>query len=125
MRISDWSSDVCSSDLVRCWQCLAQHGVALARAFVGPGEDIAQQFDSIELIHAEGALDVQVVRHVHERQRRQVVANQWNIGSQSRSTLVDVVERLQVRQLPHREERLLERRSEEHTSELKSLLRIS
>src|SRR3546814_1578863 len=90
MRISDWSSDVCSSDL-----CLAQHGVALARAFVGPGEDIAQQFDSIELIHAEGALDVQVVRHVHERQRRQVVANQWNIGSQSRSTLVDVVERLQ------------------------------
>src|SRR3546814_3268826 len=85
MRISDWSSDVCSSDL------------------------IAQQFDSIELIHAEGALDVQVVRHVHERQRRQVVANQWNIGSQSRSTLVDVVERLQVRQLHHREERLLER----------------
>src|SRR3546814_14924172 len=31
------------------------------------------------------------------------------MGSQSRSTLGDVVERLQVRQLHHREERLLER----------------
>src|SRR3546814_18183932 len=70
---------------------------------------MSQMFDWIERRHSGGAFKIEVMRDGHELKRRQSVADQWNVGSQSRGTLVDVVERLQVRQLHHREERLLER----------------
>src|SRR3546814_1284704 len=37
MRISDWSSDVCSSDLVNAWRCGRAEGAALASGHAGEG----------------------------------------------------------------------------------------
>src|SRR3546814_3894664 len=79
MRISDWSSDVCSSDLF------------------------------LDRIEAEGAHAVRV------------------IGLADRFLGLDRVHETQgrARQRPRDEPHLGDRRSEEHTSELQSLMRIS
>ena len=37
-----------------------------------------------------------------------VVPNQWDVGSKTRDTLVDILKGLQIRQLYHHEKRLLE-----------------
>src|SRR3546814_9696521 len=77
MRISDWSSDVCSSDLMQFGskgrRCLISKGRVRPRLVVifGPGRD-----------HCAGMIEVE-------------------------------------------EQRLIQKRSEEHTSELQSLMRIS
>src|SRR3546814_10324600 len=89
MRISDWSSDVCSSDLVvvlatRAHAFLRGGGTAVGALLVA-GEDV------LELHHAR----------VGEQQRRIVARHQ----RRGRHGLVA--------------------RSEEHTSELQSLMRIS
>src|SRR6185312_1556155 len=39
-------------------QRLLDQGVAAARAFVGPGKNIAQQFDAVEFIHGQRAIDI-------------------------------------------------------------------
>jgi hypothetical protein len=51
---------------------------------------------------------VKAARQVRERQRRQVVLHEWDVRRQTRHALVHVVEGLQVGQLRHHEERLLE-----------------
>src|SRR3546814_3089166 len=124
MRISDWSSDVCSSDLQEALQ-VPHHVVGGETATVVPGYIPAQ----IELPAP------QVRRHRPVRQQvraRDVVVS----GARQRlADLVDDVRRLQPRhgmgivelmhagakgQAPSPADR-----SEEHTSELKSLMRIS
>src|SRR3546814_5189000 len=89
MRISDWSSDVCSSDLHAGIDHVEQRGVLLRKlqtAGLGAGElqDIADQGQQV----LAAAVDVLCVAGVARRDR------------------------------PHG-------RSEEHTSELQSLMRIS
>src|SRR3546814_9275988 len=85
MRISDWSSDVCSSDL-RTGFLIRPHSDVVDRHHVGPIEKIGDAAEALCL--ALRAVDA-------------------------------------VRLVEPREMRVLRRRSEEHTSELQSLMRIS
>src|SRR3546814_10084928 len=98
MRISDWSSDVCSSDLVRAYD---PEGMDAARAMMSGVE-----FCDNPYVAAQGAAAV-------------VIVTEWDAlraldlprlkGIMSGDGLVD----------------LRNIRSEEHTSELQSLMRIS
>src|SRR3546814_1460686 len=92
MRISDWSSDVCSSDLV------AQLGAGL----VGGGDDLG-------LLFAVAVERLLVDRH-H--------------SLEGPGELLDLGDRLALHGRRHHRRRRLAR-SEEHTSELQSLMRIS
>src|SRR6266568_4564751 len=83
--------------------------VALAGALVRPDENVPQELDAIELIDRQGAVRVRLLGHVHERERREVVLDQRDVGAEARDALVDVVERLQVGNVHHQEESLLER----------------
>src|SRR3546814_4477617 len=95
MRISDWSSDVCSSDLVH---------VTRPRAEVQPLQHRGRRDDRID------APECLLARH--DRQSLQAHIADCNILRSSptlrQSALFDMC-----------------RRSEEHTSELQSLMRIS
>src|SRR3546814_2433320 len=117
MRISDWSSDVCSSDLGQTEDALG-HDVALdLRGAPGDGAGEASQ------VAVEAALAVAVELEVAQRRAGRVV--------ERRRT--EPLHRLLARSLDrlgphHLEDRLLGRhhpRSEEHTSELQSLMRIT
>src|SRR3546814_5077188 len=92
MRISDWSSDVCSSDLVE----MADEKQSLAT--FAPLVDRDQMAGALRLGH-------RLPRH-REAQR-------FELGAHHRPDLLD----------PFEVERAA--RSEEHTSELQSLMRIS
>src|SRR3546814_5107044 len=100
MRISDWSSDVCSSDLV-------EH-VARDRAQVADAvhEDAAGGIEAAH-VHRVAGGGVAVLADV-ERAHAGAVAQR--LGERGRALLV---------------EQVAADRSEEHTSELQSLLRIS
>src|SRR3546814_6495923 len=98
MRISDWSSDVCSSDLRRLAQRL--HGGALARVHLDGEADVAVLDDQARN-HAQ-ADDVAALRGVLHRLQG---VEQGGFADHSHS--------------------LKTPRSEDHTSELQSLMRIS
>src|SRR3546814_1151292 len=99
MRISDWSSDVCSSDLHR--RLGAGNGAANGRWLV-PARDAG---------------------HWHWRHRRKgCSARKGKSDGRDRYGAVETARPAgQDRGTPHRDFR----RSEEHTSELQSLMRIS
>src|SRR3546814_7549599 len=98
MRISDWSSDVCSSDLdaarrsVRCRRCAA------VRA---------------------GARSAAAYRRGHRRARRH------DDGGRQEGRRADRAHRAEGARRRHSFDRRDTARSEEHTSELQSLMRIS
>src|SRR3546814_3902136 len=95
MRISDWSSDVCSSDLGT---------LRLGEAFRAVGGDEKQRAE----LHAGLFFSSAMRRHW------QTISSRWFM-----SRWVNVTMPASGR------ERLSLRRSEEHTSELQSLMRIS
>src|SRR3546814_6315745 len=100
MRISDWSSDVCSSDLVA--PCLGHHHEAPRCELAVIGRARGDRQDPVEL------------RGVRPR-RHQIARLARTAGGKKHERGGAVVERHGV-QLA---------RSEEHTSELQSLMRIS
>src|SRR3546814_8234691 len=109
MRISDWSSDVCSSDLqpdVHQCQCLLQPGGhrAVGRARLGAARGMVVRDDHRRGIRRQGRL-----HHFA-----------WMyLGAVDRSAE-------QLDELQHAMARVQQdRRSEEHTSELQSLMRNS
>src|SRR3546814_7331023 len=109
MRISDWSSDVCSSDLtqLRCQDLQP-------RAGEGDGEDCLEPTAQFRVAGSE--------RRTGEQQRiavEQQQALQADRGDDQRQSLDRG-----ARRHAHGIERA-EERSEEHTSELQSLMRIS
>src|SRR3546814_4232416 len=108
MRISDWSSDVCSSDLVALVVCRADH---LQRRFgVAPAEA------HVMLLAVAPDAQVQPVgQRVHHRDANAVEAARHLVG----------VAVGRVLELTARVELCHDDRSEEHTSELQSLMRIS
>src|SRR3546814_4188803 len=132
MRISDWSSDVCSSDLgVQLHPRLvaggplavladphvagghAPHAAVLAIQHLGGGEPGIDLDAELGRLLAEPAADVAeaddvVAMVVHLRRRRQAVGP---AGGQVHEAVLGG--------------RRVQRRSEEHTSELQSLMRIS
>src|SRR3546814_2278558 len=115
MRISDWSSDVCSSDLFR----------AQPAAAVRERDDLQQMTIRVVEIHATAIIPaIDLARSLAER-----------IGPEGKSPLLDAAENVielgfayQKGEMPGRDGlvRLDEvERSEEHTSELQSLMRNS
>src|SRR3546814_8697162 len=114
MRISDWSSDVCSSDL----DALG-HGVAAQdAAAVDVHQDGVDRRVAQQQLEAVGDLRAGRLRaHVHEVGRLAALLLQQVDGGQREAGAVhhdaDVAVEMDVV------------RSEEHTSELQSLMRIS
>src|SRR3546814_7541650 len=104
MRISDWSSDVCSSDLELAeTDALARH---VARAGIGRhDQDDVAEVDGLAVMIGQAAM-------VHDLQQ---------YVEQVGMRLFDLVEQQHAMRI------LIDRvgRSEEHTSELQSLMRIS
>src|SRR3546814_2065511 len=100
MRISDWSSDVCSSDLNPAGQYLHHGGCA---AYHGRDAGRAQ-------------------RNVG-RWQADAVRNRWLLGCGKRGRRSSGRYGTDTRRMPDRQLSLF--RSEEHTSELQSLMRIS
>src|SRR3546814_1993130 len=94
MRISDWSSDVCSSDLV---EPVAREGVA----------DLLPQFVGREVARVD-----QPIRPAPERRQQLALPP-------------DAVARRAIGRKRMAAARFVIARSEEHTSELQSLMRIS
>src|SRR3546814_10311285 len=139
MRISDWSSDVCSSDLR---EADADPGRRIR--CLGRGELRIQRFgeaalgDQRALLHAYGTAPLerdQLSRHQPYRQARRDSAEVAPQGPTSllprRAERGDIVPR--VARAKHRQQAIRHlfggdraiMRSEEHTSELQSLMRVS
>src|SRR3546814_1867887 len=115
MRISDWSSDVCSSDLVdRAAQFGGEHTPAVAHLRghrrADPPDRLIEPRPPQRAQHRVGA------RILHHRQR----ARAQRIEEAIVLTRPDFEDAMHYRSAPRRA-----RRSEEHTSELQSLMRIS
>src|SRR3546814_2101655 len=111
MRISDWSSDVCSSDLGR-----ERHHLA-ARVPHMPGIEILGLHAVFGSRLEEHALDATPVD--------EVVDIAPAPGGGERGVHIGEIEAESARLLPVDLAGELRRRSEEHTSELQSLMRIS
>src|SRR3546814_8025958 len=120
MRISDWSSDVCSSDLLRVAQRHRQHVVEVVVVPVHLRERqrrtrgilpaavprVANELDRLR--RALATLEVRSLIEVHravDPQQRLTVPDPEQTAAPDREPIGD--------------------RSEEHTSELQSLMRIS
>src|SRR3546814_10682545 len=104
MRISDWSSDVCSSDLLRPLVRLAEVVVA-RRVAATPVEGEQRQRDVVARrdVGGRSVVRLAVIGEVH---RADVSVQEQRRVDEPRVLVVGV-------------------RSEEHTSELQSLMRIS
>src|SRR3546814_10622905 len=118
MRISDWSSDVCSSDLVcREGGLLSGAPIQHIRDLRKTESEVAQQEDALQ--PDEGVLVVVAVSVVRDARRGKQadIAVVPQRPARRTGELRDLLNRpLHVRASP---------RSEEHTSELQSLMRIS
>src|SRR3546814_10464023 len=109
MRISDWSSDVCSSDLLvicRSARAVGQKDGLAVRHGAGEGGDRRAVPD-----HGAGTRDADRERAVEQR-----------VDGAEEHALVDLAARAGVGRDPGP---VRAGRSEEHTSELQSLMRIS
>src|SRR3546814_1236359 len=132
MRISDWSSDVCSSDLALVDQLvigldrILQFNPARAQFFdrfvdVGGGE--REMLDALALIVADEFLDLRIlVLAFVQGNADRAVGGDHRLAEQPRRLALDV----EIFLLLEAEQLGVEaRRSEEHTSELQSLMRLS
>src|SRR3546814_6666639 len=133
MRISDWSSDVCSSDLIG--QAQLEQPVAAARlaVVVALGHRPREDFD-LAIVETEAAIDGGDLRLDRALVRQQDAGLAALDDGRRDRRAVDVGERLRGEDdagvlLAQRLEPLAKlackARSEEHTSELQSLMRIS
>src|SRR3546814_3571868 len=113
MRISDWSSDVCSSDLVGNLR-QRRPDLALERR----ADRLQRQ---VERLQRAGEIGLQL--RTGFAQHRVVAARQRHAARQrmARRAEPDQAQEFVVRAQQQR----TDRRSEEHTSELQSLMRIS
>src|SRR3546814_4377126 len=118
MRISDWSSDVCSSDLFWRWGGITH----VDRSIPGAGDVAAQHgtasagIGKMALWRAETALQgADDVLTLAQRSQGAL-----GIGPQRPTRAAALLRQAQLRQVLQTPDR-----SEEHTSELQSLMRIS
>src|SRR3546814_1257315 len=111
MRISDWSSDVCSSDLYECQRAiLVGHNAHFDLNFLNAA--VARVAHKRNPFHPFSVFDTVTLAGVAYGQTVlaravQAAGLEWN-SDEAHSAVYDA-----------------ERRSEEHTSELQSLMRIS
>src|SRR3546814_1500111 len=118
MRISDWSSDVCSSDLLAA-AAERPHAVPHRPRFTQrqEGQHCMAKTPHLDTIRLERAKLESRLAAIIEREK-EAEAVQRDAG---RSALLAAPDRVEVGAM----ERSDARRSEEHTSELQSLMRIS
>src|SRR3546814_3646268 len=116
MRISDWSSDVCSSDLYRAPQFVLQVAEVVVRRFVH-AQRLAQRLGVQAPAFDEGGLAAEAAEL---RQPGQLL-----LQRQLEMVAGDRFMQEQVLRVPGLAGRQVVGRSEEHTSELQSLMRIS
>src|SRR3546814_8776743 len=128
MRISDWSSDVCSSDLVET-RVLLRLGVEpffLAAQVVVPVAWPAGHLAAVDLDDARGqrAQEAAVMGDEHERAGPALEEALEPVDRGDVEVVGRLVEQQHVRRR-HQRARQQHARSEEHTSELQSLMRTS
>src|SRR3546814_1376529 len=111
MRISDWSSDVCSSDLLG-WNDIALNAQVSAQSFYA-----RHGFVPVGERFIEAGIE-------HQAMRRRIDRPQAIESSDAAVAATAAIIR-QARRSLHVYSRELDPRSEEHTSELQSLMRIS
>src|SRR3546814_9146274 len=125
MRISDWSSDVCSSDLkpdthysVRSFYVMEPVHPAARWAAVRPGARSRSGIDQIVANSRQGRifLPAKEFRPEHSGDRHICIRNLTPLGSSLSSDRLSCVRLISIDG---------PRRSEENTSELQSLMRIS
>src|SRR3546814_8881662 len=143
MRISDWSSDVCSSDLIRPHlpalavrdQCVAlERGLDLGRQRLGIGGrctvaarlamhlgDLAQHRYREQVRRDQERIQTRIIRRPEHRMDQPDLLCRPAITAEHQA--VGRVLRLALEMIRPRP--VLALRSEEHTSELQSLMRIS
>src|SRR3546814_9057535 len=141
MRISDWSSDVCSSDLLKCyrnlaraWLCRLPRRLALRVHRRAPRRKFLVREDQVD--RAPGNVDLDQVAVLYQPDRPALgrlgrdMADRQARGSPRKASVGDQRARgtqpLRL-EIAGRIEHLARKstRSEEHTSELQSLMRIS
>src|SRR3546814_8907612 len=115
MRISDWSSDVCSSDLLDAFERIG------ARISVACNSAIAERYP--ELVADIVAKGHEII--AHSTDMNGTIASTLPVEEERAliATSLDTLERVTGARL--RGWLSIARRSEEHTSELQSLMRIS
>src|SRR3546814_8092000 len=112
MRISDWSSDVCSSDLIA-----DQHRTIIDLQWLRPfALGIERRLDIEQRCAVASALLPGI---------EAVALREWILHVERGSLHARGDTRLGVRERPAAMQRGVQVRSEEHTSELQSLMRIS
>src|SRR3546814_4983556 len=113
MRISDWSSDVCSSDLDRLIISAIEHPsvAAAAQALMPHGVDVTTVG-----VDADGLLDLEALETALGDGASLVSVMQVNNEIGTIQPISDIAAMCTMLDTP---------RSEEHTSELQSLMRIS
>src|SRR3546814_2552224 len=122
MRISDWSSGVCSSDLMR----RVDHDIAVGPARGHPPAPgllvLRQLLEAVTHQHMVAARDDLVTRRVpHHAGAKPRIAEGFEQGLGRHAVIGLLVEpEAALQPVDHRAAR-----SEEHTSELQSLMRIS
>src|SRR3546814_3559383 len=109
MRISDWSSDVCSSDVCNACALHHDHSQRAENNCMGgelPAREVARDLHLPVL----GIPTSLVARHRQKSQRSSQDIRAWD--------------KFSGKYLPHKSRFRTGNRSEEHTSELQSLMRI-
>src|SRR3546814_10416509 len=124
MRISDWSSDVCSSDLhgdeaERGHPC---HQAQEPAGLVQPAAPVQERPRRRDEQHGEADRDHDAERPEYDRHIGPV--RRWK-RLQSRDLAIQRVGQDQASELGNSDGEMVRLRSEEHTSELQSLMRIS
>src|SRR3546814_2682392 len=133
MRISDWSSDVCSSDLVPAWsQPGDPRGEITLRQLLHmssglehleSGEPVYDS-DTVRMLFLSGAKDM--AAYAEARPLSAQPGSQFQYSTATSMILSDIMTRaLTSSEDPQvRRDAMMQFRSEEHTSELQSLMRI-
>src|SRR3546814_3220028 len=117
MRISDWSSDVCSSDLrIEEFDHGQRVGFALAVSLRG---------DPGNIVGAQGGVDFGGQEDHAAALRSVSVVSDSSASPKARTKSAALLARLAARKIARLSSRKTSSRSEEHTSELQSLMRIS
>src|SRR3546814_3760141 len=136
MRISDWSSDVCSSDLFVTKRGLCQgKNSKVSWTQVETGSAITWKYPSCVLAGENSVGEFYSVALTNNYQQADTGTKMIHLGKNSRSTIISKgisagksnnTYRGLVRVAPTAENvRNFTQRSEEHTSELQSLMRTS
>src|SRR3546814_2304316 len=139
MRISDWSSDVCSSDLFDLHHTANQEATAanVQQVVAGAGRGAVELQGQLALVQGEIAVDI---HHARRKARADIAAVHEQVGvhvalAGQGAALPDPDGTARDGPAGHEGQRglaiaaadvqLIAGRSEEHTSELQSLMRIS